>query len=87
MSYNSIAEMAQSDSLIRRITACAAKENKPNPTIWAREQAWPLAASPGWAEAWDYVKGTMTVNDNHDIGERDDVITDAMILSAVQAVA
>ena len=84
MSYNSISQMARSQSLRERITACAAAENVPDPASWAAVNGWALASSPGWAGAWDYATDNYTPNYNADTGIRTDVISDVMILSAVQ---
>lgn len=85
MSYSSIVEMAGSESLRSRVTAAAAAEGVDNPTQWIHSAMWPLAASPGWADQWDYAKATYQVNANPDFGARNDVISDADILAAVQA--
>jgi hypothetical protein len=85
MSLSAVAEIASSVSLRERIIACAAQEGEPDPVQWARDHVWAIAASPGWDDNWDYAKASSTPNTNPDIGGRDDVITDAAILSAVQA--
>lgn len=85
MSYKDVLEMAESYSLMRRVAACAAQEGIANPLQWAADSMWTLAATPGWAADWAYAVDTATVNQNPDVGQRDDVIDDAQILSAVQA--
>lgn len=87
MSYASIVEMANSGSLIGRITAAVAGEGIDNPEQWTRSNLWKLVASPGWADDWDYAKGASgnNPNVNPDLGVRTDVISDAKILAAVQA--
>lgn len=84
MSYNSIAEVAHSYSLRERIAACAAVEGvtNPHPTEWADQHLWWLAASPGWGDAWAYALASGIT----DPGADEAVITDGMILSAVQAI-
>jgi hypothetical protein len=120
MSYNSIVEMAQNQSLIARIAACATMEGITNPSQWAQAKAWTLASQPGWTDSWD--SGILAVASTKeqimadykqavadataageprpappslrdptfrrqlDVGAREDVITDQMILSAVQAI-
>ncbi len=84
MAYNDVVQIAQDEAIYERIVAASAAERVTNPVQWARENVWHLAASPGWADAWAYAKDTATVNVNPNTGERDDVITDQMILSAVQ---
>lgn len=86
MAYNTIIAMAASPSLTARIAAAAAGEGHVDPVRWASDHAWALAAEPGWADAWQYALDEATLNVNPDTGQRDDVISDAMILSAVQAV-
>lgn len=81
MTYATIAAMAADNSLFLRLTAAAAEENKPPPyESWVAERRWDLAATPGWAAAWESaVAGGVT-----DPGIRNDVITDSMILAVVQ---
>jgi hypothetical protein len=85
MSYSSIVEMANSESLRGRITAAAAGAGVTNPEQWLYSVIWKLAASPGWADQWAYAKDTYQVNANPDLGARTDVISDGDILAAVTA--
>jgi len=85
MSYQSIVEMASSQSLIARIVAAAAAEGQDEPLSWANSNIWKLCSTPDWDDAWDYAKGVANINNNPDTGARNDVINDNMILSAVQA--
>lgn len=85
MSYKAIAEMASNSSLISRVAAAAAKQQKPDPNTWAMQHMWQISASPDWDTTWDYAVDNYNVNQNPDIGARTDVITDSMILAAVQA--
>lgn len=75
--------MSQDKGLLLRIAACMAKEGVVNAVDSARASQWALAASPGWDEAYEYATLTLP-NSLSSIGEREDVITDWMILSAVQ---
>ena len=86
MTYHAMTELRNSPGLQARLVACAAQEDIPNPEFWVASNIWPLVKSQAWVDAWQYCKDTMTVNDNPDIGSRDDVINDNMILSSVQAV-
>lgn len=86
MAYKDIIEMANSSSLIARVVACAAGEGIENPSQWVSQRTWKIASSPGWANQWSYAVDTATVNVNPDTGARSDVISDANILSAVQAI-
>ena len=85
MSYNSIVQMAQSESLANRITAAAASEGIPDPVGWTRENTWKFATQEGGSEAWAYAFDNLNANQNPDIGYRTDVISDEQILAAVQA--
>lgn len=86
MGYSDIIQMAQSASLIARVTACAASEGISDPGAWAQNRAWKIASTPGWAAKWAYAVDTATVNVNPDTGARIDVINDNDILAAVQAI-
>lgn len=80
MTYNTVVAIRASTTLRMRMVACAAQEGKPNPESWVETRAWLLASSPGWAGAWE----SAMVSGIDDPGERDDVITDGMILGAIQ---
>lgn len=86
MSYTSIVEMANSSSLIGRLTAAAAGEGIANPEQWVRTNLWKIVSSPNWSADWAYASDTATVNTNPDLGIRTDVIDDNKILAAIQAV-
>lgn len=83
-SYSGIVEIATNPTLVGRITAAAAAEGIDNPTAWAAGHMWEIAAQPGWSDDWDYAKDNATVNTNPDLGARNDVVSDAKILAAVQ---
>lgn len=89
MSYTSIVSMTNSPGLIQRIAACAASERgfTQDARSWAAQNIMRVCAhnAAEWTATWDYAVATMTVNDNPDIGARNDVIGDHMILSVVQA--
>jgi hypothetical protein len=85
VTYRAVVEIASSSSLRERIIACAAEQGEAAPVQWAEANIWALASSPGWDDSWEYAKATATINTNPDLGMRDDVISDANILSAVQA--
>lgn len=86
MAYSSIVEMAQSNSLLNRVAAAAAGEGESDPLTWVHQNAWEIAAQPGWADAWDYARDNATADDNPDTGARPAVISDGMILASVQAI-
>lgn len=85
MSYTAIAEMAISKSLRSRVAAAAASEGIAEPMTWANDHMWQLVASPGWGDKWSYASDNWQVNVNPDFGARTDVMSDADILAAVQA--
>jgi hypothetical protein len=82
MSYAVIADITESASLRRRVTACAAQEARSDPDSWAYVHRWDLASQPGWADAW----ASAVAASVEDPGADEGVITDPMILSAVQAI-
>lgn len=93
MAYMTISTIAGNPAMLNRVAACAAQEGVPDPRGWAQQNMLTLAASPGWAAAWESALAsdpgtdpeTVEVARDTDLGGREDVITDGMILSAVQA--
>jgi len=82
MSYWDIALMAADTDLTRRVAAAYASEPYPSydPIEWAHSKAFLWAGSPGWGDAWaSAIAGGM-----ENPGQNPGVITDGMILSAVQ---
>lgn len=80
MSYLDIWNISQDPYLRSRITACAAQEGVPVPDAWAYSNALRIAASPGWSAAWS----SAIASSNPNPGKDETVITDGMILAAVQ---
>lgn len=85
MTYQSVVEMASSQSLLARVVAAAAGEDVAEPLTWAQRNIWQVVSEPGWADAWDYARDTTNDDVNPDTGKRPGVINDTMILAAVQA--
>lgn len=85
MSYATQSELARDQDFLLRCTSCAAKEIDPaSPTsaqLWVNQNAWKLAASPGFDDKYEYAINTHVDRP----GWRSDVITDGDILAAVQA--
>lgn len=81
MTYDSTADVAESGSLTRRVTACVALEGQESPEVWTYQNRWGWAAAPGWGEAFASAQAA----GNPDPGADEAVITDAMILTQVQA--
>lgn len=83
MSYLTQADLSDDGSLRRRVTACAALERIPDPEAFAYTSRWGLSAQPGWDEAYEYA----VAQGVEDPGASGAVISDAMILAAVQSLA
>lgn len=84
MSYNTMAMMAADTPLYQRIIACAATQEIHPPEAWVGENRWRLAASPGWDAAYAYAINANRENPDYEPGRDEAVITDGMILAAVQ---
>lgn len=84
MSYQEVVDVYGSQELRMRVTACAATEGVPDPYSFIAQNEWQLAAQPGWAAAWG---SAVLAELQGELGSRADVITDAMILAAVQALS
>lgn len=82
MSYNSIFTLSQDADLRSRLTACAAVEGKGGdfPEWWVQSNIWTLSITPGWGDAYGYAVSVGKERPGYD----ESVITDAMILAAVQ---
>lgn len=87
MAYRDIVTMAGSRSLIERVAACAAAKSLTQPLAWAESNIWQVAAHGTLSDAWATAEANKTVNVNPDTGARTDVVSDAMIEAAVDAVA
>lgn len=82
MSYKTQALLTQDNSLINRIIACASLERIPDAVTWVYSNRWALSAQPGWDAAY---ASALAANPSAIPGDNEAVITDGMILSAVQA--
>lgn len=82
MSYNTISQCANDGAFLSRITAAAAQEGAPTPPHGTAQQLiWPVSARTDIEAA--YASALAAGNPNP--GGDEAVITDGMILSAVQA--
>ena len=81
MSYSTINACAHDTVLQGRITAAVAAEGESEPTMIVGGLIWPVAAAPDIAAA--YASALAAGNENP--GGDEAVISDQMILSAVQA--
>ncbi|QGH80680.1 hypothetical protein SEA_ZANELLA_22 [Microbacterium phage Zanella] len=86
MTYATVAMIRRDSDISNRVAACVAVEGlSPYPEQWAAERGWALAAQPGWAAAWASALTTHPDDPEYRPGWDEGVITDGMILSAVQA--
>lgn len=82
MSYATITVCANDEAFQGRLTAAAAQEGWADPpTAMFRDLRWPVSAKPDIEAAY----ASALAADNPDPGGDESVITDGMILSAVQA--
>lgn len=79
--YNMIADLAEDGGFVRRCVAAAAGEGVTQSEAWGINNKYLLASAPGFGDAYEYAVASGVENP----GASDAVITDAMILSAVQA--
>lgn len=84
MGYYAIAQMSQDADLTARESACAAQEVPGvDPYGWTIARTLTLASQPGWDAAWS----SALAGGNEHPGRDESVITDGMILAAVQAIS
>ena len=84
MAYSDQALLSVDIDFTNRIAACAAVEIEladKHPMTWASENSWTIAAAPGFADKYAYALQIGTPRPGNDQA----VISDAEILSAVQA--
>jgi len=81
MSFNTNYQCANDPAFNNRVTACCAAEGRPNPVTAADQIRWPIASSADIAAAY----ASAVAAENPNPGGDESVITDQMILSAVQA--
>jgi hypothetical protein len=83
--YHHIMEMSNNHSLRQRVMGCAAVENHPDPFGFVERNMIKVCKGSDWMLAWEQAQRQMdNPKYNPDIGARTDVVTDEMILSAVQ---
>lgn len=75
-------KLTEERTLLARVGACAASLQVPEPLGWAYQHAWQLAAQPGWVDAY----ASAVTGGIPDPGADEAVITDGMILAAVQQI-
>ena len=83
--------IASSPGMRVRVAQCAAQENVPgDPDQWTTDNRRDWASAPGWEDAWASAMASHPDDGDpdtpaYDPGRDEAVITDAMILSQVQA--
>lgn len=82
MSYLMQAKLAGDQTILARVTACAATEGVTDPQGWAYQRQWELSAQPGWVDAY----ASAVASGDSEPGANEAAITDGMILSAVQSI-
>jgi hypothetical protein len=87
MAYFDVFSLTQDLDFFARVAACYATEtvdapNGANPNAWAGEHIWDVAAAPGFGDAYASAVAGGVPNPGRDPS----VISDAQILSAVQAI-
>ena len=86
MPYSAQAALSVDPHFYNRVAACAAQEvlGSTTPDVigpeWATANVWRIAATPGFAEAYQYALDMNVVDPGKDVG----VITDTQIQAAVQ---
>jgi hypothetical protein len=82
VAYYDVFLLTQDSDFQGRVAACyATEEGQENPNAWTFEHLWVLAAEPGFGDAY----ASALASGNERPGKDPAVITDGMILSAVQA--
>lgn len=86
MSYYDVALLADDADFLSRVTACVAVENEAHglglePDLFTASRRWRFAAMPGFGDAYSSALVAEVASPGKDQG----VITDGMILAAVQA--
>lgn len=82
MAYSDVALLSQDYDFMQRVNACVATEQQTNPTGWTQEHIWQVASSPGFGDAYaSAIAGSVERP-----GNDPSVISDGMILSAVQTI-
>jgi hypothetical protein len=72
--------------MYNRVAQAAATEGFSDPDSWTAAHRRTWAASPGWDSAWESAYASHPDDPDYQPGTDEAVITDGMILSAVQAI-
>lgn len=86
MAYYDVALLRLDTQFLQRVAACYATETPlgtgDDPDVWANVHGWDVAAQPGFGDAYASALAAGVVNPGSDPS----VISDAQLLSAVQAI-
>ena len=84
MAYIDVATLTTDNDFRSRTTACYVTENPSDnaPVSWTNDHIWQMASSPGFGDAYAYA----LLSGVQYPGRDPSVISDPMILSAVQAI-
>lgn len=82
MAYYEQSLLSQDSDFTMRVTACVSSEHYANPDAWVWDHRYAMAATPGFAAAYSSALAANVPNPGRDPA----VISDAQILSAVQAI-
>jgi len=86
MAFYDVALLRLDTDFLNRVAACYATETPlgegVDPTLWATEHAWDMAAQPGFGDAYASALANSVPNPGRDPS----VIGDAQILAAVQQI-
>jgi len=86
MSYLTQSHIASNGAMNDRLAQAAATEGFAEPDSWASNNRRVWASQPGWDSAWESAEVNHPNDPGYDPGTDEAVITDGMILSAVQSI-
>lgn len=81
MAYSDVALLEGDSDFRQRTRACVSQEGELDPIGWSNEHSWQMAGTPGFGDAYAYALNAGVERPGNDPA----VISDPMILSAVQA--
>lgn len=81
MAFSDIALLSADSDFIQRTRACVAVEGEADPVGWTQQYQWQMAATPSFGDKYASALASGIVRPGND----QSVISDADILSAVQA--
>ena len=82
MAYYDVSLLSADNDFIFRTRACVATEGVDDPVQWSDAHMWEMAATPSFGDKYSYAIATGVQHP----GRVESVISDADILSAVQAI-